>query len=44
MSLESVKDAAAVVVLRAVLVGYVSAGGAVIYFGFVTLYRAVVGY
>ena len=44
MSLESVKDTAAVVVLGAVLVGYVLAGGAIIYFGLVTLSRAVAGY
>ena len=44
MSLENVKDTAAVVVLGAVLVGYVLAGGAVIYFGLPTLVRAVAGY
>jgi hypothetical protein len=44
MSLESVKDTVALVVLGAVLVGYVLAGGAIIYFGFVTLAHAVVGH
>jgi hypothetical protein len=44
MSPESVKGTAAVVVLSAVLVAYVLAGGAVIYFGLVTLARAIAGY
>ena len=44
MTLESVKDRVAVVVLGAVLVGYVLAGGAVIYFGLATLARAVAGH
>jgi len=44
MSLESVKGAAAIAVLGAVLVGYVLAGGAIIYFGLVTLAHAVAGH
>jgi hypothetical protein len=42
--LESVKRAAAFVVLGIGLVGYVLASGAIIYFGFVTLSHAVAGH
>jgi hypothetical protein len=44
MSLESVKGAVAIGVLGAVLVVYVLVGGAIIYFGLVTLAHAVAGY
>ena len=44
VSLESVKGAVAIVVLGAVLVVYVLAGGAIIYFSLVTLVHAVAGH
>jgi len=43
-ALEGVRHAAALVVLIIGLVGYVSAAGAIIYFGFVMLSHAVAGH
>jgi hypothetical protein len=43
-ALEGMRHAAAFVILTIGLVGYLSAAGAIIYFGFVTLSHAVAGH